>query len=209
MFAGAADYLPNSTDGFLEILDVPILRRNHLLPIPLVDIAAVIVVEEVIFAHGFHVGANAFADLAVKLLQGHSLPFGGRLHDLGLDAFVEAQPAGKLDGRARAVAVEVIVDAALAVNDQRNLDHHQIEFLAQVLLDVVLDCKERFLRVLATEKRFVISRQIFRDLFIGADARTRQIRLLVFLFCNCCGSCFNHGALFILFVGIRTGATSN
>jgi hypothetical protein len=43
------------------------------------------VVEEVIFANGAHVGADAFAGAAVELLQSHPFPFCGGLDYLGVD----------------------------------------------------------------------------------------------------------------------------
>jgi len=36
----------------------------------------------------------------------------------------------ELDGRARPVAIEHVVDATFHVDDKRDLDHHQVQFLA-------------------------------------------------------------------------------
>jgi len=87
------------------------------------------VVEEIVFAHGAHVGADAFAGAAVELFEGHPLPLGRGLYDLGVDGmFVAIVRNMELNGSARAVAIEHVVDAALRVDDERNLHHHQAEF---------------------------------------------------------------------------------
>ena len=74
----------------------------------------------------------------------------------------------ELDGRPRAVAVEHVVHAAVDVDDQRDRDHHQVEFLAEVLLDVTLGGEDGLLRLLAVEQRVVVGRQ---DLLDRAAAR--------------------------------------
>ena len=67
------------------------------------------------------------------------LPLGGGLHDLRVDGMLVAVVRDvELDRGARSVAVEHVVDAALGVDDQRNLDHHQVEFLAEIVFDVAL-----------------------------------------------------------------------
>ena len=52
-------------------------------------------IEEVVLAHRAHVGDDALADLAVELLERQPLPFGRRLHDLGAEARLDAEAAGK------------------------------------------------------------------------------------------------------------------
>ena len=136
-------------------------------------------VEEVVLAHGAHVGADTLPDLALELPQGHPLPLGRRLHDLGVDALLEAEPAGELDRRARAVAVEVVVDPALAVDDQRHLDHLEVELLAEVVLDGALDLEEGLLRVQAVEQGGVVRWKDLLHLRVRADAGSGQVRPLV------------------------------
>jgi hypothetical protein len=41
----------------------------------------------------------------------------------------------ELDRRARAVPVEHVIDATLHIDDQRNLDHHEVQFFAEVVFD--------------------------------------------------------------------------
>ena len=105
-------------------------------------------VEEVVLADGAHVGAEAFAGLHVELLQRHPLPLGRRLHHLRVDGVLVAIVRDvELDGRARAVAVEIVVDARLLVHDEGHRNHHQVQFLAEVLFDVVFHLEDRPLGV--------------------------------------------------------------
>jgi hypothetical protein len=65
------------------------------------------------------------------LFQRHPFPLRRSLHDLRSEGmFVAVIGNVKLDGRARSVTVEHVIDAALGVHNQWNLDHHQAEFLA-------------------------------------------------------------------------------
>jgi hypothetical protein len=140
-------------------------------------------VEEVVLSHRLHVGADPLSHPAAELLQRHSLPLRCRLHDLGLDRLRKPQPARELHRCPRPVSVEVVVDAALPVDDQGHLHHLQVELLAQVLLDVGLD-REHPLHVLHGRKeRLVIGGENLLDLLIGADAGASQVCLLV-CFCH-------------------------
>jgi hypothetical protein len=97
------------------------------------DVGAVIVVEEVVLAHGAHVGAQLFTHLAVKLLQSDPFPLGGSLDDLRVDGMlIPIVRDVELDWRARPVPVEHVVDAALHIDDQRNLDHHEFNSLQRL-----------------------------------------------------------------------------
>ena len=101
---------------------------NGALPIPLVDVGGVIVIQKIVFAHGAHVGADTFAGLAVELLQGDPFPLRRRLYDLRVDGMHVAVVRDVERHRgARAVAIEHVIDAAVDVDNQRNLNHHQVE----------------------------------------------------------------------------------
>ncbi len=153
---------------------------DHALPVPLIDVGAVIVIEEVIFAHGAHVGAKAFARLHAKLLQRHPLPLGGGLHYLRVDGVlvVIVRRCGTGWG-ARAVAVEQVVDAALFIDDQRHFDHHQVELFAEVVFDVALHLEDRPLRFFGRQQRAVVLRQnLFEELII-ANAGACEVRFFV------------------------------
>lgn len=66
-------------------------------------------------------------------VEGGALPLRSDLHDLGIDrALVVVVRNVELDGGPRQVAVEEVVHAALRVHYQRDLDHHEVEFSAEV-----------------------------------------------------------------------------
>jgi arabinose-5-phosphate isomerase len=125
-FIGADQNLPDLLHDGLEKFEVALFRRDDALPVPLIDVGGVVVVEEIIFAHGAHVGADAFTGAACELLERDSLPFGGGLHNLRVDGvFVTIVGDVELNGSAGTVAIEHVVDAAFCVDDQRDLHHHQ------------------------------------------------------------------------------------
>ena len=127
---GADDDLPDLIHDSFQEVEVALFGDENALPVPLIDVGGVVMVEEIIFADGAHVGADAFADTAVELFQGNAFPLGGRLHDLGIDGMQVAVIGNvELDGGAGAVAVEHVVDAAFDVDDERDFHHHQVEFL--------------------------------------------------------------------------------
>jgi len=116
-----------------------LFRRDRLLPVPLVDVGAVVVVEEVVLAHGPHVGEEPFSGLHAELLERGSLPLGGRLNHLGVDRVLAVVVRdAELDGPAGAVTVEVVVDAALGIHDERHFDRDQVQFPAEVVLVYLL-----------------------------------------------------------------------
>ena len=82
-------------------------------------------------------------------------------------------------GRARAVAVEVVVDAARGVDDQRHLDADQVQLAAEAVLDVPLHGRERALRLVRGQQRRVVVRQDLLELGVVADPRACEIRRLV------------------------------
>ena len=145
---GADHDLPDLADNAFQEAEIALFGGDDALPIPLIDVGAVIVIEEVIFADGAHVGAEAFARLHVELLQRHPLPLGRGLNDLGIDGVLVAIIRDvELDRRARAVAVEIVIDARLLVDDEGHGDHHQVQFFAEVVFDVLLHLEDRPLGV--------------------------------------------------------------
>jgi hypothetical protein len=59
--------LPDSLHGLRQVRERALLRRDRLLPVPLVDVRRVIVVEEVVLPHRSHVGQEALARLHPEL----------------------------------------------------------------------------------------------------------------------------------------------
>ena len=139
-------------------------------------------IEEVILAHGAHVGADAFADFAVELPEGDAFPLGGGLHDLGVDGMQVAIVRNvELDGGAGAVAIEHVVDATFDVDDERNLDHHQAELFAEVVGDIALYLKDGLLGIFRAEERAVTAGQDFCEFVVIADSGSGEIGFLVVL----------------------------
>ena len=127
----ADEDLPDLPHDGLQEFDTALLACDDPLPIPLVDVSRVIVIQEIIFSHRPHVGADTFAWAAVKLFQCDSLPLGGRLNDLGVDRILATVVRDtELNRGTRSVAVEHVIDAALGIDNQRNLHHHEAEFFA-------------------------------------------------------------------------------
>ena len=163
----------------LRNCQVALVRRDDPLPVPLVHVRRVVVVEEVVLAHRAHVGHQPLAHLHPELLQRHPLPLRRRLHDLRLDRMIETETAREIDRRARPVAVEIVVDAALPAHDERHLHPDQVELPAQPVLDVPLRRRDGDLRLLRVQQRPVVLRQDLLDFLVGADARSCQVGLLV------------------------------
>ena len=67
------------------------------------------------------------------------------------------------DGRARAVAVQVVVDAALFGHDERHLDVEEVQLAAESVFDVPLDGRDRELGLFRIERRSEDLRKISVD----------------------------------------------
>ena len=125
-FLSVDQNLPYLLHDRLQKFDIALLGGDHALPVPLVDVGRVVVIQEVIFADGAHVGANAFSGPAIELLECNSFPLASSLNYLCIDrVLVPIVRDVELTGSARPVAIEHVVDAALYVDDQRNLDDLQ------------------------------------------------------------------------------------
>ena len=130
---------PDPAHGLGEVLERAVLRPDRFLPVPLVDIRTVIVIEEVVLPHGPHVGEDPFARRAPELPKSEPLPFRRCLHDLGVERMrVVVVCDVERDRRPRAVSVEIVVDAARPVDDQGHLHLHEVQLVAEPLLDHAL-----------------------------------------------------------------------
>ena len=65
---GADQDFPDLADNRFEKLEIALFGGDDSLPIPLVDVGGVVVIEEVIFADGAHVGADAFAGATCRIV---------------------------------------------------------------------------------------------------------------------------------------------
>jgi len=81
----AFEDLPQFFHNLRQILKVAPFVRYHEFPVPLVHICAVIVIKEIVLAHGVHIGIQALPHFHPELLQRHALPLGCGLHYLGIN----------------------------------------------------------------------------------------------------------------------------
>ena len=77
-----ADRAHDVAHGALEIGNVPVLSRDDLFPVPLVDVDGVEVVDLLVTADGVHVGEKSLAGVKLIALERQALPLGQRMHDL-------------------------------------------------------------------------------------------------------------------------------
>jgi hypothetical protein len=176
--------LPDALDDVGQEGEGPVLGIHHPLPVPLVHVAAVVVVEEVVLPDGAHVGEDALAHLAVEHLERGSFPLRGGLHDLRVDrVLVVVVVDVELDRGARAVAIERVVHAAAHVADEGRLDAEEVQRLAQAVLDEAPGFPDRELSLLHVLGRFVVRRENLLQILVVADSRTGKVRLLV-VFCH-------------------------
>src|ERR1035441_1020728 len=82
-------------------------------------------------------------------------------------------------GSARAVTVEVVVHAALGVDDEGDLHPHEVKLAAEAVFDISLDGRDRPLRLFRVEKRRVVGREIFLQILVASDARAGEVGLLI------------------------------
>src|SRR5512147_1354463 len=106
----AFNNFPDTLNGLCQVFQITLVSPDGLLPIPLVHVSTMIVIKEIILAYCTHVCDETLTRLHAKLLQRYSFPFGGSLDNLGVDwMLVVIVRDVKLNGSARAVAVQVIV----------------------------------------------------------------------------------------------------
>jgi len=95
--------------------------------------------------------------VAVELLECNSFPLGGGLNYLGRDrVLVSIVRDVKLNGSARPVTIEHVINAALDLDDQRHLDHLKAELFAEVVFDIATKVEDRLLRFFSSQERGVI-----------------------------------------------------
>ena len=179
------DHFPDPADNQFEKFEIALLSGDDALPVPLIDVGGMVVIQEIVLAHGAHVGADALANFAIELLERDAFPLGRGLHHLRVDGMQVAIVRDmKLNRRARPVAIEHVVDTALHIHDQRHLDHHQVEFLAQVVCDIAFHLEDGLLRLFRGQQGAVIPRQNLFQFFVIADSRSRQVGFFVFIQCK-------------------------
>ncbi len=138
-----------------------------------------VVVQEVVLADGPHVRVDPLANFTLELLERPPFPLGSGLHDGRVYGFFDSEAAIELDRRPRAVPIEHVVHAGRHFDDQRHLDHHQVQLPGETLLDVFLHIVNGLLGALSAKQRLVIPGQDLVDFLIGTDAWSGQVRSLI------------------------------
>ena len=164
----------------LEIVEVAVLVADDLLPVPLVHVGAVVVVEEVVLAHRLHVGAaHPRACGRSNCASASRFHFVAAWTTCASIFLSRPRPRLELHGRARPVAVEHVVHAAVAIDDQRHLHHVEIQLATESVFDVALHFEERLHRLHGGEQRLVVVGEDLRNLLVRADSGSREIGLFV------------------------------
>jgi len=149
------DDLEDRAHGLFQIVLIAVLAGDDPFPVPLVDIAGMQVVENLIPADGVHVRIEALMDLEAVFLQRIALPLGQRLHDF--DALV--RHIHQIKGDRSLDAVQVVVQAAFLFHEQRGADAGQMQLLADLLLEGVADILDGLLGLADVQGRFIVLRQ--------------------------------------------------
>ena len=120
----------DGTHRLLQIVGVPVLCPDDLLPVPLVHIGGVEVVQLLVPADGVHVGIKALSLVELVALQGQALPLGQRVDHYGLPL-----DAPDVEGHRALHTVQVVVDAAGLGHEQGGGHPVQAQGAGQLVLE--------------------------------------------------------------------------
>ena len=133
------DDTENHTYRTLECRGVPVLLIDDHLPVPLIDIAAVQIIELLIATNRVHVGIETLARLEAVLLQCHSLPLRQRMHDL--DRLI--RPPWNIEADRTLIAIQIIIETRALRHEKRRRNTAEIHLPTELLLKCIsdiLDC---------------------------------------------------------------------
>ena len=119
-----ADRPYDGPDGQAEKVQIPVIPRDDLLPVPLVHVQGMHVVQFLVAADGVHIRVKALARIEIVPLQGQPFPFGQGMDHLGL---APAQ-SRHVESDGTLYAVQVVVQSGIAGNEQRRGYAFQIQF---------------------------------------------------------------------------------
>jgi len=173
---GLPDDAVDTAHHLCEELQVALVRAQHALPIPLVDVYRVQVVEHLIGPDSVHVRVEALARTKAVSGERQPLPLGQGLHDLGtLIHGPDTEVHRLLD------AGEMVVDAGAARNHHRRTDPRQVQRRGEIPLKAVLDELDPLLCFAQREAVIVPVRQDQRTVGIPWDERFAAISHGLFL----------------------------
>ena len=131
---GDVDGVGDGAHDALQEFRAALFAGDDLLPVPLVHIDRVEVVEGLVAADGVHIGDEAVAGEEVVALERVALPLGQGLHHLALRAH-----RGHVEAYGTLIAVEVVVQTGGFLHEKRGGDPLQIQGVAQISQEIVLD----------------------------------------------------------------------
>ena len=132
---GALEDRVELADDLLEELHVPVRAGDDALPVPLVDVDRVGVVQPLVRADGVHVRVEPIARLEAELAELM------RFH-LASDCTISARAPGmSLHGEGHRLfdAVQVVVDARAALDEQRGGHAGEVQLGGQVQFEEILE----------------------------------------------------------------------
>ena len=115
---GVGNRFDDATHRLLQVLRGALFGGDHRLPVPLIHEDGVGVVHIVVAADGVHIGVDALTGAVAVATQRHALPFGERLHHLGVSLVQFFDRKGHLTLHTR----QVVVDTAGGRHQHRGGD---------------------------------------------------------------------------------------
>ena len=144
-------YCPdNGSHNQLQVVQIPVFPGNDLLPVPLVHVDGVKVVQVLIPADGVHIRIESIAHGEVVPLQGQPLPFGQRMHHLGISLHRR-----NVKGNRALIAVQVVIQAGVLRDKQWGGDPFQIQCFGEFFLKCFFDVGNGPLSVVGVQHRLI------------------------------------------------------
>mmetsp|Transcript_39767 Transcript_39767/g.61139 ORF Transcript_39767/g.61139 Transcript_39767/m.61139 type:complete len:310 (-) Transcript_39767:58-987(-) len=151
----------DAADDLFQSFDIPGLWRDAHLPIKLVHVKRVQVVHVIVAAQPAEIGHEPLPLGEVVVEQCPALPLGKREWDLER----EVAEVARREGRWSLYAVEVVVEAAGLVNEERCTHPDQISLLLQLRLEPSLDVIEGLfqLKLVSNQRRICSILNVLRE----------------------------------------------
>ena len=137
----------NGADSLLQVLCVPVLLGDDLLPVPLVHIGGVEVVQILVPADGVHIGVQALARVELVTLQGQALPLGQ-----GVDHHGGVVHPPDVKGHRALHAVQVVVQAGGGRHEQGGGHPVEAQGPAEPVLEQALEQADGLLGLIDAEQ---------------------------------------------------------
>ena len=148
---GVTDRPNNGLYNELQVVQIPILPGDDLLPVPLVHIDGVDIVQLLIPTDGVHIGVQAVANGEMVSLQSQALPLGQGVHHLGILAY-----SGNIKADRPLIAVQIVVQAGIFGDEQGGGHALQVQRIGKFLLEGLLDVGNGPLGVIGVQRGRIV-----------------------------------------------------